>query len=180
MTFKYNNVYVLESSTVAGPYEANGPLENTFDKTFKDLYNGEKTWELAEKKALEDSVEIVLNKSNMKKEDIDLIIAGDLLNQITSSCYASEKYKLPFLGIYSACATSIEGIILGSSIIDSKKANNIIAATISISIYIFYLLIFPIILHYYFVLLHYFQCHSMKFSKYLDYPLCLFQPYFLQ
>ena len=129
MTFKYDNVYVLESSTVAGPYEAKGPLEKTFDKTFDNLYNGEKTWEFAEKKALEDSIEIVLEKAKKKKEDIDLIIAGDLLNQITSSCYASEKYKLPFLGIYSACATSIEGIIIGSSLIDSKKAKNVIAST---------------------------------------------------
>ena len=131
MTFKYDNVYVLESSTVAGPYEAKGPLEKTFDKTFDNLYNGEKTWEFAEKKALEDSIEIVLEKAKKKKEDIDLIIAGDLLNQITSSCYASEKYKLPFLGIYSACATSIEGIIIGSSLIDSKKAKNVIASTSS-------------------------------------------------
>jgi len=131
MTFKYDNVYVLESSTVAGPYEAKGPLEKTFDKTFDNLYNGEKTWEFAEKKTLEDSIQIILDKSKKKKEDIDLIIAGDLLNQITSSCYASEKYKLPFLGIYSACATSIEGIIIGSSLIDSKKVNNVIASTSS-------------------------------------------------
>ena len=131
MTFKYDNVYVLESSTVAGPYEAKGPLNGTFDKEFDNLYNGEKTWELAEKKALEDSIKIVLDKSKKKKENIDLIIAGDLLNQITSSCYATEKYSLPFLGIYSACATSIEGIIIGSSLIDSNKAKNVIAATSS-------------------------------------------------
>ena len=121
MTFKYNNVYVLESSTVAGPYEAKGPLHGTFDSEFDNLYNGQKSWELAEKKALEDSIQIVLDKSKKKKENIDLIIAGDLLNQITSSCYASKKYSLPFLGIYSACATSIEGIIIGSSLIDAKN-----------------------------------------------------------
>ena len=131
MTFKYNNVYVLDSSTVAGPYEAKGPLKNTFDKTFSDLYNGEKTWERAEIKALEDSIKILLKKTNLKKENIDLMISGDLLNQITSSCYAVDKFKFPFLGIYTACATSIEGIIIAGSIIDSKKANNIIASTSS-------------------------------------------------
>lgn len=131
MTFKYNNVYVLDSSTVAGPYEAKGPLSKHFDKTFNNLYNGEKTWETAEAKALEDSIEILLNKTKKKKEDIDLIISGDLLNQITSSCYATEKFSFPFLGIYSACATSIEGIIIGSTFIDSKKVNNVIAATSS-------------------------------------------------
>ena len=131
MTYKYNNVYVLESSTVAGPYEAKGPLENTFDKTFDNLYNGEKTWELAEKKALEDCIEILLKKANKEIKDIDLIISGDLQNQITSSCYASYNFGLPFIGIYSACATSVEGIILGSSFIEAKKANNVIAATSS-------------------------------------------------
>lgn len=131
MTFKYENVYVLESSTVAGPYEAKGPLKSTFDKTFSNLYNGKKSWELAEEKALEDSIKILLKKSKKSKEDIDLILSGDLLNQITPSCYATEKFSFPFLGIYSACATSIEGMIIGSSLIDSKKVNNIIASTSS-------------------------------------------------
>lgn len=131
MTFKYNDVYVNESSTVAGPYEAKGPLNNYFDKTFDDLYNGEKTWEKAEAKALEDSISVLLDKSKKNKEDIDVVISGDLLNQITSSCYSLEKFNFPFIGIYSACATSIEGIILGSSLIDSKKVKTVIAATSS-------------------------------------------------
>lgn len=131
MTFEYKNVYVGETSTVAGPYEAKGPYCNYFDKTFDDLYNGEKTWEMAESKALEDSINILLNKSKLKKEEIDVILSGDLLNQITSSCYSSEKFNIPFLGLYSACATSTEGIILGSTLIDSKKVKNVIAATSS-------------------------------------------------
>lgn len=65
------------------------------------------------------------------KEDIDVIISGDLMNQITSSCYSSEKFNFPFLGIYSACATSIEGVILGSSLIDSGKVKNVISSTSS-------------------------------------------------
>lgn len=131
MTFEYKNVYVGETSTVAGPYEAKGTYCNYFDKTFDDLYNGEKTWEMAESKALEDSINILLNKSKLKKEEIDVILSGDLLNQITSSCYSSEKFNIPFLGLYSACATSTEGIILGSTLIDSKKVKNVISATSS-------------------------------------------------
>lgn len=131
MTFKYDNVYIDDTSTVAGPYEAKGPLANYFDKTFDDLYNGEKSWEMAEEKTLEESIELVLKKTKKKKEDIDLMIAGDLMNQITSSCYSTSKFDFPFLGIYSACATSIEGIIIGSSLIDSKKVNNVITSTSS-------------------------------------------------
>ena len=131
MTFRYKNVYVLDSSTVAGPYESKGPLSSHFDKIFDNLYNNEKTWEMAEKKALEEAIKIVLKKSNKKKEDIDILISGDLQNQIACSCYGTYKYNIPFLGIYSACATSIEGIIIGSSLIDSKKVNNVISATSS-------------------------------------------------
>lgn len=131
MTFKYRNVFIENTATVAGPYEAKGPLKKYFDKTFDDLYNGEKSWEMAEAKVLEDSINILLDKTKRNKEEIDVIIAGDLMNQITSSCYSSEKFNFPFLGIYSACATSIEGIILGSSMIDGGKVNTAIAATSS-------------------------------------------------
>ena len=131
MTFEYKNVYIDNACTIAGPYEAKGPLKKYFDKTVNDLYYNEKTWEKAERKLLEESINTLLTKTKNKKEDIDLIISGDLLNQITSSCYASYKFNIPFIGIYSACATSVEGIILGSTIIDSKKAKKVIAATSS-------------------------------------------------
>lgn len=131
MTFQYRNVFVEDAATIAGPYEAEGPLKKYFDKTFDNLYNGEKTWETAEVKVLEESIETLLKKTKKKKEDIDVIISGDLLNQITSSCYSIEKFGFPFLGIYSACATSIEGMIIGSSLIDGGKIETAIAATSS-------------------------------------------------
>lgn len=131
MTYKYNNVYLDEVSTVVGPYEAKGPLGNKFDKSYKDLYNGEKTWEQAEAHLLEESIDILLNKSNEEISKIDLIISGDLLNQVTSSSYGVLKYNRPFLGVYSACASSVEGIIIASSMIDSKKIKNCVVSTSS-------------------------------------------------
>lgn len=131
MTFKYKNVFIGGSSTVAGPYEEKGPLGNLFDKTYDDLYNGEKTWESAEVELLKNSMNILLKKIKKKKSDVDLVIAGDLLNQITSSSYAVKELDLPFLGIYSACATSNEAIIIGASLIDSGKIKNCITATSS-------------------------------------------------
>lgn len=131
MTYKYNNVYLDEVSTVVGPYEAKGPLGNKFDKSYKDLYNGEKTWEQAEAHLLEESIDILLNKSNKESSEIDLIISGDLLNQVTSSSYGVLKYNRPFLGVYSACASSVEGIIIASSMIDSKKIDNCVVSTSS-------------------------------------------------
>ena len=131
MTIKYDNVYVEDTSTVVGPYEKKGLLGDTFDKTFDDLYYKEKTWEKAEAKCLKESISILLDKTNKKTKDIDVIIGGDLLNQITSSCYGVEKYNIPFLGIFAACATSSEGMIIGSDLIDSGKVKRVIVSTSS-------------------------------------------------
>lgn len=131
MTFKFKNVYLENTSTIAGPYEAKGPLKKYFDVTFDDLYYGQKSWEQAETKILEDALELLLSKSKTKKEDVDVVISGDLMNQITSSCYSNLKYNLPFVGIYSACATCVEGIILASLFIDGKKIKRAIVSTSS-------------------------------------------------
>mgnify|MGYP002620016796 CR=1 FL=1 len=131
MTNTYKNVYIEESATIAGIYEANGPLKDYFDKTYtKDLYFGEKSWEKAEIKLLKDSISLLLEKTNKKDSDINLIISGDLTNQISTSNYAIRDFNIPFLGIYNACASSSEGLIIGANFLDSKKINNcIIAAT---------------------------------------------------
>ena len=59
MTIKYENVYINDTSTITGPYEANGPLKNYFDKSYEDLYFNEKTWEQAEEKLINESVDIL-------------------------------------------------------------------------------------------------------------------------
>ena len=125
MILNFRNVYLDNASTVSGPYEAKGPLSKNFDKKYtEDLYCKEKSFEKAEIRLLEDSIKILLKKTKLTSKDIDLVIAGDLLNQIASSCYGALNLKSPFLGIYTACATSIEGMLIGSTFIDSGKVNN--------------------------------------------------------
>lgn len=132
MTSTYKNVYIKESSTIAGIYEANGPYKKYFDKVYtKDLYFGETSWEHAEIKLLKDTIQLLLKKTKTKADDINLLISGDLQNQIASSDYAAREFNIPFLGIYNACATSSEGIIIASNFIDSKKIKNCIVSTVS-------------------------------------------------
>lgn len=131
MTFFYNNVYINETSLIVGPYEKKGPLSNTFDKKYDDLYFGEKTWEQAEIKILEESVNLLLTKINKNKKDIDLHISGDLLNQIVATNYASAKIGIPLLGLYSACATSVENIIVGANMIEAGQIKNCICSVSS-------------------------------------------------
>ena len=126
MTFKYNNVYVQDTATVAGPYEKKGPLKKYFDKTFDDLYFKEKSWEKAEIKTVKESLKLLHKKVGLKRKDVDVILGGDLLNQISATTYGAYDFSKCFLGLYGACSTSVEGMILGSVLIDSKKVNNAI------------------------------------------------------
>ena len=129
MTIKYNNVYINETSTITGPYEANGPFKKYFDKTYNDLSFNEKTWEQAEIKLINESINLVKDKGLIK--DADLLIGGDLLNQITASNYAAAKENSSFAGIYAACSTSTLGLILGANFIENKLAKNVITFTSS-------------------------------------------------
>ena len=132
MTYKYSNVYVKNTATIVGPYEAKGSLGQYFDKKYdSDLYFGEKSFEKAEIKLARDSINLLLKKESLKQSDINLLISGDLQNQIAASDYMSRSFDIPFLGIYSACATSAEGLIIASTFIDSGKINSCICSVTS-------------------------------------------------
>lgn len=131
MTTKYKDVYIKDTGVVVGPYEAEGPLSKRFDKHYDDMYFETDSLESAEIKLMKDSVKMALSKSKMELKDIDMFIAGDLQNQITSSCYTAEKLHLPFLGIFSACATNTEGLSIAASYIESKICRNIIVSVSS-------------------------------------------------
>jgi len=131
MTTKYKNVYIKDVSTIVGPYEFKGPLSKRFDKHYDDMYFGTDSLESAEIQLMKDSIDLVLNKSNLKNNDIDLFIAGDLQNQITSSCYTAKDLNIPFLGIYSACATNTEGLGIGANYIESKICKNVLVSVSS-------------------------------------------------
>lgn len=131
MTIKFNNVYIKNTSTIAGNLEKQGPLNKYFDKTHNDFYINSKSLEKSEVNLQKESINTLIDKTNIEKEKIDLLISGDLQNQITASCYAAKDYEIPFLGVYSACATSTEEIILASTMIESNNAKNIICTTSS-------------------------------------------------
>lgn len=131
MTITYNNTFVNGTSLVTGPYEKRGPLSRFFDKTYEDFYFNRPTWEQAESKLIEDSVDILLKKIGKTKFAIDVHVSGDLLNQLASTNYASSNIGIPLLGVYSACATSMEGVIIGANMVDKGIVKNCIASVSS-------------------------------------------------
>ena len=126
MTFNYKNVYLNETSTVCGPVEKEGPLRNYFDKSYDDMYFGEESFEKAEVKLVKDSINILLDKCNLNREDINLVVGGDLLNQITASTYGTCGVGESYIGIYSACSTSVLGMIIASNFIEGGFVSNAI------------------------------------------------------
>lgn len=124
MTFKYNNVYINETSTVVGPYEHKGPLSKYYDAHYDDLYFNQKTWEQAEIKCIFDSVNVLLRKLNKTNKEIDVHIGSDLLNQIVATNYASSLLSIPLIGIYSACSSSTLSMMLASNMIEAGQIKN--------------------------------------------------------
>lgn len=124
MTFYYNNVYLNDTYTICGPYEKNGPIGKYINKKYDDLYMGEKSFEKCEIKLVRDSITGILRNNNLVRGEIDLVIGGDLLNQITASTYGCSETGKSFIGVYGACSTSVLGLIIASNFIESKFIKN--------------------------------------------------------
>jgi stage V sporulation protein AD len=122
---------IIASAAVGGPFEAKGAIAEDFDILHEDIWLGQDSFEKAEKKLLEQSCEIAIEKAKVKKEDIDFFLSGDLLNQIVTSSFAARTLAIPYLGIYGACSSSMEGLALASLLVNSKAADYVLAAATS-------------------------------------------------
>lgn len=125
-----DDVVIRDTFTVVGSKEGEGPLKDKFDLIVDDLW-GEDSWEKSERKFQKTAVETLLNKNRLQKDEIDLLISGDLLNQIVSSSFAARDIGLPYIGIYGACSTMALSMGIGSLLIDGGFASNVICATSS-------------------------------------------------
>ena len=122
---------VLASFSVAGKLEKEGPYGSSFDMTFDDEHWGEKTYEQAERKLFLKVVESVIERANLKPDDISYLIGGDLLNQIISSGFAAREVGIPFIGLYGACSTMSESLMIGAMAVDGGFAQYTVCATSS-------------------------------------------------
>ncbi|WP_188206063.1 stage V sporulation protein AD [Alkalibacillus aidingensis] len=126
-----NGVYIKGSATVTGPREKQGPLGQTYDYSFEDLYCGEDTWERAEQALLNKSIDLCLQKAKVRKDAVDLLVSGDLLNQNVTSNYVARDFPSSFLCVFGACSTSMEALAIASSQVDSGNSDVALASTSS-------------------------------------------------
>ncbi len=126
-----NRPFIVQTASIVGPKEAQGPMAGYFDQCLEDEFWGEKTWEKAESKIIKETVNLAINKSGISSSAIDFCFAGDLLNQCISSSFGLRDANIPFFGVFGACSTFVESMTLGSIFIESGAANNVICATSS-------------------------------------------------
>ena len=111
---KYENVYLQQTASVVGSKEKEGPLGNRFDSFSADDRFDKDTWEKSESEMVRRTVEALLSKSDLKFQDIDLFAGGDLLDQCIATSHAMNNNGVPYLGLYGACSTAAEGLLIGS------------------------------------------------------------------
>ncbi|KAA0546589.1 stage V sporulation protein AD [Bacillus sp. BGMRC 2118] len=126
-----NKPVILSSAAVGGPFEGNGNLAEDFDIIHKDTWLGEDSYEKAHRVLLEEAVTTSIQKASLKKDDIQFLFAGDLINQITPSSFAARTLGTPYFGLFGACSTSMEGLALGSFVINHGGADYIATAASS-------------------------------------------------
>lgn len=126
-----NPPIILETASIAGVKEGEGPLKNSFDKVLTDDTLGEKSWEKSESTLQKQTMLLALEKARLAQGDIDYILAGDLLNQCVGAHYSVRDFDIPFLGLYGACSTMTESMSIGSMLVGGGFANHVMCLTSS-------------------------------------------------
>ena len=122
---------ILSHAAAVGKKEGAGPLGARFDFVAPDDRMGQKSWELAESELQKTAIRTALQKGGLSRDDLDLVLAGDLLNQCTGSFLASMQSDVPYLGQYGACSTMAQGLALGACLLAGGAARRLLAAASS-------------------------------------------------
>src|SRR5690606_12098743 len=126
-----NKPVIASSATVGGPFEANGKIADDFDILHEDLWIGQDSYEKAEKVMLEEAMLRTTEKANITKDDVQFILAGNLINQLTPVNFAARTVGAPYFGIFGACSTSMEGLALAALIVNTKHGDNVLTGAVS-------------------------------------------------
>ena len=122
-----NRPRIIGSYSIAGKKEFEGPIGKLIDHIFDDCHFKEKTHEQAEQKMFEHAIKGAIKDAKLKPSDVDMMMAGDLLNQIISSSFAARSFDMMFVGLYGACSTVALSLAMGALLTDGGYAKNVVA-----------------------------------------------------
>ena len=126
-----NRPYVLSAASTAGKAEEKGPFGHAFDEIMEDDRLGEKTFELGERKMLLKTLRRAMKRVGLSMEEAGCLLAGDLLNQIVTASFAARELAIPYLGLYGACSTMTEALLLGAALVDGGYRDRALCAACS-------------------------------------------------
>jgi stage V sporulation protein AD len=119
---------IISSAAVVGPKEGRGPWKEAYDLVLEDALFGQQSYEQAEHAMFQEACERCLKKAEMPRERVQALLGGDLLNQIMAASLAARELSIPFLGLYGACSTMAESLVLGALLVDGGYAGPVICA----------------------------------------------------
>ncbi|ESU72178.1 SpoVAD [Geobacillus thermopakistaniensis] len=124
-----NKPAIIATAAVGGPFEANGRLAEDFDLLHEDLWLGEESYEKAHRVLMEEAAFQAMEKAGLEKEKVQFLIAGDLINQMTPTSFAARTLGMPYLGVFGACSTSMEGLAFSAEFsgLEKEKVQFLIA-----------------------------------------------------
>ena len=108
------DAYIRAAASAVGKKEAEGPLGDLFDLRDADCRFGVKTWEGAESEMQRMAMNVAMARAGVTDRDVDVLFAGDLLNQCVGSAYGLLGFDIPYIGLYGACSTCSEGLLLSA------------------------------------------------------------------
>lgn len=111
--------YLLNSASIVGSKEAEGPMGKLFDKVGYDDSFGAQNWEEAESRLQKEALEIALSKAGLTRQDVQMVLAGDLLGQSIASSFGLADYQLPHVGLYGACSTCGLSLTMGAAMVSA-------------------------------------------------------------
>jgi len=131
-SFQLENPPVITTwASIAGKKEVEGPLSHTFDIKCRDTYFGQKTWEQAEKHMQQLILNKLISKAGISQSEIGLVFSGDLLNQCIGSSFSLRNTGIPHLGLYGACSTMAESLLMASMAVGGGFSDKVVAMTSS-------------------------------------------------
>jgi stage V sporulation protein AD len=130
-SYEFENVFVTSSGTCCGPKEAQGPFGNYFDLKYQKEDCGKNSWEEAEEALLKGAIDSCLFKAGRSIHDMDLLLGGDLSNQLAIHHDLYKNIGVPFLGMYAACSSLTETIGVASLIMDNHNIHHVLCSVSS-------------------------------------------------
>jgi len=131
-TWIFDNKPVIASTgVIGGPFEAQGKIPNDFDILHDDMWLKQSSFEKAQQMMMEEAAQIAVKKMEIEEKQVQFFISGDLINQITPTSFAAKTIDIPYFGLFSACATSMEGLALAAFFINANGANYILSGSSS-------------------------------------------------